>query len=194
MKPRPHLVLAACLVLGFVLITVSGHANKGYALTRDCRQNIRMLSEALKKFVADNPRAEIPHNEIVQFQQMFTMILTKKYVPEMPVPPTGDCGYSLIYKGPDNFRWFCSLHGTESGDLRITFPYHEFEFTAYFEKSYMTISKYQKHYDEIMRWTGYNRTLREAVAYHYSRNPTTTIALVVLGIVFVLFTAKSLFW
>jgi hypothetical protein len=182
------------LFLCFLQITVIASANKGYEITKSCRNNIRMLNEALKKYVEENPNAEIPHNEIVQYKQMFTMILTKKYIPDAPVLPTLDCGYNLIYKGPGNFRWFCSLHGTDTGDMRLTFPYHEYEFTAYFEKSYMTISKYQKHYDDIMRWTAYTRTLRESITYHYSRNPTTTIGIVVVGVLFVLFVARSLFW
>jgi hypothetical protein len=168
-------------------------ADPSFEVTRNCRLELKHLKEATEKCMADG-KPEFPM-DVSTFQQIYTMFLTTRYLPKKPVPPTHDCEYSFMYKGEKSWDWFCHLHGLTSGDpdLRLTFPYHEYEFTAFFKKDYMGSEKYKKHYDGVMRWTSYSRTLAQSVKYNYSRNPTTTLIFVFIGLFMVWFIYKNLF-
>lgn len=178
-----HLCLGANMALGL---------DPSFEKTKACKENLKMLREALAALMKSNPKVEIPI-DVTKYDTIYTLLLTQKFLPKQPVKPTTDCDYFLVYKNSNNHDWFCNLHGVVSGDQRLTFPYHEFEFTAQFNSNFLTLTKYKKHYDDVMRWTAYARTLSETVKYNYSRNPTTTLITVVMGLLFVWFVYRNIF-
>jgi len=189
--PSKSALLVLLLVFAFLTSSLSA-ADPSFEITKRCKNNLKMLREALLVYLKSTTN-EPPRGDIIDFNQAYTMLLTSKFLPQKPDKPTTDCDYFLAYKDRDRFEWFCRIHGVISGDQRITFPYHEFEFTAAFNSNFMTNAKYKRHYDEVMRWTAYNRTLTESIKYHYTRNPTTTAIMVFFGALLVLYIYRNIF-
>lgn len=181
---------AVILALGLMWPLVIQAADPGFEKNRDCRANLKMLTEALDKFFRENQQ-DLPL--WAEFEQIYTMVLTSKYVPKRPVPPLPDCAYFLMYKSPKDFSWYCNLHGMTSGDQSVSFRYHEYRFTAFVQSKYLTHPKYKSHNDELIRWTSYSPTLMENLKFQYSRNPTTTIVLILFGLAVVWFLMRNLF-
>lgn len=196
MKTWTTKCLGVMMALFFVLASrgVSEGADPSFEITKKCRANIKLLRDALLDVIKKDPTCEIPR-DLNQYRVIYDMILTSKYLPKQPELPTTDCAYFLLYQGPKNFDWFCDLHGVlpENGNTTLTFPYHEFEFTAYFQQNYMSLTKYKSHYDRVMRWTGYVRTLSETIKYNYTRNPVSTIVMCIFGVCVVFFLYRNIF-
>jgi len=161
-----------------------------FEMNRLCRSNIKMLNDATAKFFSENQQ-DLPL--WADFNQVYTMILTTKYVPTKPVPPLPDCGYYLMYRNPKDFSWYCNLHGMNAGDESISFRYHEYRFTAYVQTKFLTHPKYKSHYDELNRWTSYSPTLMENMKFQYNRNPTSTIVMGIIGLGVLWFLYRNLF-
>lgn len=186
-------------VLLFSMISAPGEANRGHEIVKICRDNRRLLEKGMEDFIKVHPTTGFPNFQVFPYKQIYMMHLTKVFIPIEPVPPTLDCGYNLAYKNEKNYFWYCDLHGTSrektgGKEARITFPYHEFEFIAFFNEDFLSIPRYQEHYDDVMHWTAYNRTLKEGIVYHYGQNPTTTILVVFIAGSFCLYIAKQMFW
>ncbi len=179
------------LIAAFLFLTgMLQGADPSFEKNRECRANIKMLNEATEKFFQENQQ-ELPL--WADFEQVYTMVLTTKYVPKKPVPPLPDCGYFLMYRNPKDFSWYCNLHGMNSGDESISFRYHEYRFTAHVQTKYLTHPKYKSHYDELNRWTSYSPTLVENLKFHYNRNPSSTIVLVLIAVAVLWFLVRNLF-
>ncbi len=163
----------------------------GFEIVKSCRKNMIMLREGTEKCIKET-HPEIPI-DVTPFDQVYTMVLTGKYIPQKPGSPTIDCKYSLVYKSPDNWDWFCAIHGVINGNETLTIPYHEFEFTVPFNTNFLEMKKYKSHFDNVMNWTMYSRTLNEAIKFHYRKNPTTTLIMVIVGAAFVWYVYRSIF-
>ena len=157
---------------------------------RACRENLKIMHEAVEKFMK-NERTDLPTWS--KLDDIYTMFLTGKYLPSKPVSPTSDCRYYFLMKNREIFDWYCDLHGCLSGDERVTFRYHEYQFTGLINSKYMDISKYKEHAENLRRWTRYSPTLVENIKFHYTQNPTTTILAVILGLAFLWFVFKNVF-
>ncbi|HEY9070736.1 MAG TPA: hypothetical protein VIV61_10815 [Candidatus Ozemobacteraceae bacterium] len=189
-KLRFLLKLSLCMaILLFPLQPVKA-AEPGFELAKACRANLARLREATEKAIKAG---------ITQFpmwgkmQDVYTMILTNKYLPERPQPPTADCEYFMVFKDPTTYDWYCNLHGLIGGDSSVTFRYHEYQFTAYTNSKFMNIPKYKTHADNLLRWVAYDPTLIESFKYHYARNPMTTLLMGCGALLFVLFIWRNLF-
>ncbi|HOY68769.1 MAG TPA: hypothetical protein PLP29_17965 [Candidatus Ozemobacteraceae bacterium] len=165
-------------------------AEPGFELAKTCRANLGKLREAVDNAIKAGT-TQFP--TWGKMQDVYTMILTNKYLPEQPKPPTADCEYYLVFKDPSNFDWYCNLHGLIGGDSSVTFRYHEFQFTAYTNSKFMNIPKYKTHADNLLRWVAYEPTLIESFKYHYARNPMTTLLMAVGALLFVLFIWRNIF-
>jgi len=165
-------------------------ADPGYELAKMCRANLSKLREATDKCLKSGITQFSPWGRM---EDIYMMILTNKFLPERPKPPTLDCEYYMVFKDPDNFDWYCNLHGLVGGDSSVTFRYHEFQFTAYTSSKYMNISKYKTHADNLLRWVSYEPTLAENFKYHYARNPMTTMLMAGLALLFIWFIWRNIF-
>ncbi|MBF0498663.1 MAG: hypothetical protein HQM09_00905 [Candidatus Riflebacteria bacterium] len=157
---------------------------------RACRDNLKMMRDAVEKYMK-NERSDLPTWS--KFDDMYTMFLTNKYLPQKPVLPTSDCRYFFVMKSHDVYDWYCDLHGVLTGDERVTFRYHEFQFTGLINSKYLEISKYREHAENLRRWIRYSPTLVENIKFNYTQNPTTTLIFVLLGLGFVIFVLKNVF-
>lgn len=182
---------AFAAVLIFAGVCTSEAADPGYELAKACRSNLTMLREATEKSIESGVK-EFP--TWAKLQDIRTMILTSRFLPRAPKPPTLDCEYYLIYKDPKNFDWYCNLHGLIGGDQSTTFRYHEYQFTAYTSSKYMGNSKYKTHADNLLRWASYEPTAVENFKYHYARNPMTTLIIAGIGLFFCLYIFRNIFY
>ncbi|MFZ2958425.1 MAG: hypothetical protein WA705_16175 [Candidatus Ozemobacteraceae bacterium] len=157
---------------------------------RACRDNLKMMRDAVEKYMK-NERSDLP--TWAKFDDLYMMFLTNKYIPQKPVPPTSDCQYFFVMKNREFFDCYCDLHGVLSGDERVTFRYHEFQFTSIINSKYLDIAKYKSHADNLRRWTRYSPTLVENIKYQYTKNPTTTVILVVFGLGVIWFIYRNVF-
>jgi hypothetical protein len=162
----------------------------GKLLTNECRANLKMLNKATEKFVAENDSG-LPAWST--YKNVRDMLLEIKYLPKDPVPPTKDCTYFLVSLNTNDFHWYCNLHGTLEGDKTITFNYHEHKIMAKTNSRYLVIDKYKDHTRDLLRWTEYSPTLAEKIKYNYNKNPTTTMVLVILGVLVIFFIYKNVF-
>ncbi|MBF0543815.1 MAG: hypothetical protein HQM08_05245 [Candidatus Riflebacteria bacterium] len=169
---------------------IFGATDGSNELQKACRENLRKLRAAMENFLK-NEKQEIP--TWAKFESVYKMLLTTKYLPEVPISPTVDCRYFLVYKSPKVFDWYCDLHGVETGDEKITFRYHEFQFTGQVNSKYLDVEKYKRHAENLRRWIRYSPTLVENIKYQYARNPTTTILMVIFGSLIVYFIYKNVF-
>ncbi|MEW6712367.1 MAG: hypothetical protein AB1403_21285 [Candidatus Riflebacteria bacterium] len=173
-----HLMLAFCLLAVF---SAGVHAiDTGKLLTNQCRANLKMLNEATEKFLKEN-ESSLPAWS--PYKSVKDMLLEIKYLPKDPEPPTKDCKYFLVSMSSHDYQWYCDVHGLIDGDKSITFDYHEHKFTAKTSSRYMNVKKYKDHVQNLLRWTEYKPTPTEKLKYQYNKNPTTTIALVVFGVI-----------
>ncbi|MBF0408519.1 MAG: hypothetical protein HQM10_14305 [Candidatus Riflebacteria bacterium] len=168
----------------------SAATDKSYDLQKSCRENLRKLKTALEDFIQKENK-DIP--EWATFDSVYKMLLTTKYLPDLPVLPTSDCSYFLVYKSPKVFDWYCDLHGVENGDEKVTFRYHEFQFTGQIATKYLAVEKYKRHAENLRRWLRYSPTLMENIQFHYKRNPTSTVLMVVVGLFVLLFIYRNVF-
>ncbi|GAB4270731.1 MAG: hypothetical protein Kow0029_07770 [Candidatus Rifleibacteriota bacterium] len=183
---------AYCFLLIFLLM-LSAHASAedtGKLITNKCRANLKMLNEAVKKFVAEND-SSLPAWST--YKNVKDMLLEIKYLPHDPVPPTKDCKYYLVAPSRHDFQWYCDIHGMLEGDKTITFNYHEHKITAKTNSRYLNIKKYADHTKDLLRWTEYNPTPMEKLKYHYNKNPMTTILLLIFGVLVIFFIYKNVF-
>lgn len=189
---RRCVMIGACAaILMFARLCASEAADPGYELAKACRSNLNMLREATEKCIKSGV-TEFP--TWAKLQDVRTMLLTSRFLPQQPKPPTLDCEYYLVFKDPQNFDWYCNLHGLVGGDQSTTFRYHEFQFTAYTSSKYMGNPKYKTHADNLLRWVSYEPTVVESFKYHYARNPMTTLIIAGIGLLFCLYIFKNIFY
>lgn len=162
----------------------------GKLLTNQCRANLKMLNDAVAKFLSENDSALPAWSP---YENVKTMLLEIKYLPKDPELPTKDCKYHFVSLSTHDYQWYCDLHGMLEGDKSVTFNYHEHKFTAKTNSRYQNIKKYKDHMQNLLRWTEYNPTPVEKLKYHYNKNPATTIALFVIAAIALLFVYKNVF-
>jgi hypothetical protein len=185
---KKHLILT---ILTTVLLFATGAssvmaADTGKLITNQCRQNLKMLNEVMKKHVEKNNELLPPW---ANYATVKSSMLSFDDLPQDPVAPTPDCKYNLISNSRDDFQWYCTLHGVLEGEKTVTFQYHEHRIMAKTSSRYMNNQRYKDHNSDLLRWTEYAPTPVERFKYHYNMNPLSTIlllsgALVVLVIVY----------
>ncbi|MBI3037592.1 hypothetical protein HYY75_00880 [bacterium] len=176
--------------LFFLQANLAAFADASFEIALACKSNLKMLREGLSNYINEGSK-DLPTWDT--FEHVFNMALTSKYIPKKPVPPTLDCKYFLVYKSPEIFDWYCSIHGVISGDKSITFRYHEFEFKGIISSKYLGVPQYKTHADELERWIGYSPTLVESIKFNFEKNPTSTLIKVGLGLIFLIFIYKKIF-
>lgn len=185
-KMMIFLLLAAALLLNGTAEAI----DTGKLLTNQCRTNLKMLNEATAKFLRENDSALPAWSP---YKNAKDMLLEIKYLPKDPVPPTKDCEYFLVSLSTNDYQWYCNIHGTLEGDKSVTFNYHEHKFIAKTNSRYQIIRKYDDHVTNLLRWTEYKPTAKEKLIYQYNKNPTTTILIVVIGCIALIFIYKNVF-
>jgi hypothetical protein len=175
----------------FILIAQSAFAiDTGKLITNECRANLKMLNEVTKKYLEENDSG-LPAWST--YKNVKDMLIGVKYLPKDPVPPTRDCQYYLVSLGTHDFQWYCNLHGVIDGDKTITFNYHEHKIMAKTSSRYMQIEKYEKHTNDLLRWTEYNPTISEKLKYNYNKNPVTTVFIAVFVVMVIWFIYRNVF-
>ncbi len=179
------------LVLVTLLFSRTGTitADPGHEITKACRVNIKTLNEAVEKYLKDG-HGNLPR--WAPYKDMQTMVLSK-YIDKKPVPPTLDCEYFFVGMNPENYDWYCNIHGVLGGNRSITFRYHEFEFKAFINDKYLEVAKYKSHVDNVIRWCSYSPTLMESIKFSYSRNPLTTVLITAFGLFAAYFVYRNIF-
>lgn len=162
-----------------------------FEITRNCRENMKLMRDATIEFYKNEKKSDLP--TWAKFDDLYMMYFAGKYMKTKPVPPTTDCSYFLILKSPADFEYYCELHGMPNGDQKITFRYHEYQFTSVINSKYLDNKKYKDHSERLQRWTRYAPTLGENIKFHYRKNPISTMVMVVLGLCFVFFVYKNVF-
>lgn len=179
------------LLAGFFCCQSPAYAlDTGKLLTNKCRANLKMLNEAVNKYVEEKDTglpAWSPYDNVK------TMLLEIKYLPKDPIPPTKDCKYYLVSLTSKDHQWYCDIHGMLEGDQTITFNYHEHKIMAKTNSRYLNVKKYKDHTKDLLRWTEYNPTPTEKLRYQYNKDPLTTVVMMVLGVFLVIFIYKNVF-
>ena len=189
-RSRICAVMLVCIACVLPLAVWGAEQRTGHTITRDCRKNMKEMKEAIEAYMAAGNQ-NVPTWD--SFEHIYTMLLSCKFMKKKPKPPTPDCEYFFIYKDKAHYDWYCSLHGTLSGDKSQTFRYHEFEITAKTSSIYKGNKKYDQHVKNLVRWGSYSPTLMENVIFHYRRNPTITLIIVIVGLACVYFVYKNIF-
>jgi hypothetical protein len=57
----------------------------------------------------------------------------------------------------------------------------------------MQIEKYEKHTNDLLRWTEYNPTISEKLKYNYNKNPVTTVFIAVFVVMVIWFIYRNVF-
>ena len=185
---RKIVLLTLCFLSVFL---ISYAKDESKILTAKCRSNIEALNAATSKFIKDHPGTGLPTWST--YDNMKTMILGVKYLPKDPVPPTKDCEYCFVSLGPNNFQWYCNLHGVIRGSKEVSFYYHQYRFTARIDPEYKMVKSYQKHIKSLYEWTEYYPTIYERFQYKYNQNPISTIATLCFAGIVIIFIYKNVF-
>ena len=189
--PSRRLFLVLGMLASLMICSPLFAIDPSFEITRKCRENMKTLRDATLEFFKNEAKADLP--TWAKFDGLYTMYFAGKYLKSMPTSPTPDCSYYLILKSRDDFEYYCELHGMPSGDQKITFRYHEYQFTGVINSKYLDNKKYKEHTERLQRWTRYAPTLMENIKFQYRKNPISTMVMVVFGLCFAFFVYKNIF-
>lgn len=187
-----HRTLSGIILFGFVLLLVA--APQVSALTpsaevnQKCMANLEKLAATLKKFLAEGGKTELP--EYLNMKEI-SRILGAKYLPQPPQGIVHDCAYFLMFKNANAFDFCCNVHGCLRGDDKISIRYYEYGFTPQINSRWKQNSKYNEHIEYLRRWSVYSPTVVERLKFNYGNNPSTTIVIVVFGLIVLWFLYRS---
>lgn len=161
----------------------------GKVITNECRKNLKWLNELTERFIKET-NGRIPQWD--SYQALKKKFITSDYLPNDPKPPTTDCKYYLVSNDPNDFQWYCRLHGVLEGDKTLVFRYKEHRIMAKTSSQYMSREQYKTDTLELLRRTNYTPRPMEWIKYHYNMNPITTGLTLVACIGLFLFLYRSL--
>ena len=177
------LLIAACLVW-----LPARAEDTGKVINNRCRANLKMLNEAVAKFLAENDSG-LP--SWANYETVALSLIDRKYFAGKLEAPTRDCKYNLVAVSRNDYQWYCDLHGVLDGENSVTFMYHEHRLTGKTTKRYENIERYKQHTKDLLRWTEYQQTPGEKFKFHYNSNPLTTIILSILGVLIIIFIYRN---
>lgn len=174
MKKIKLFILIFCVLIA----SVSFAANPSKEINNKCRQNLKILNNAMKQMLEKKdynlPKWSSYQQVLNQFLDFEKFMEGKKIV-----GPTPDCTYFLVNLGKGEWQWLCYLHGVLEGDENYSLKYHEYQLQGKANKKYMNNEEYKKQVQNMLSWTEYTLTPVEFFKYHYNMNPIITTILTV---------------
>lgn len=167
-------------------------ANTGKEINNKCRTNLKLLNTGTAEMLKKN-RIDLP--KWATYKQATSSFLDPdKYLEGKKIEgPTPDCQYFLVSLSGNDYQWLCNLHGVLDGDKTVSFRYREHQLQGKTAEKYMINDNYKEHVQNLLHWTEYTPTPKEAFLYQYNMNPITTTVITIAIVVISFLTLKTFF-